>query len=118
MELRELTHEEKVALVGIVEFLAESERDVSDEELAQIRGIARELGPATYRKLTEEVDRRFPDEEALRSFLRGIERQDARDLIFEKALETAIPNGIHENESRLLEWLRGTWKVQVRFAES
>lgn len=115
MDINDFSHDEKVALVGLVEFLVESDRSASDEEVAQIHSIAAALGAKTYRELANEVDRRISGEEGLREFLRRVERQEVRELILEQAIEAAIPDGMRGREGEILTWLADEWNVEIDF---
>src|SRR5690554_1408361 len=101
MEIKDLDHDEQLALVGLVEFIGESNREMTDEELERISNVAAALGPATYRRLAEEADQRFEDEEALRRFLAGAGRAEARELVYATALEIAMGDTIQPSESQL-----------------
>ncbi len=115
MELRDLDHDEQLALVGLVEFIGESNRDVTEEESAAIAAIVSAIGAKRYRTLADEADLRFVDEDALRAFLSSIGRAEARERIYGTALEVAMGDTIQNSESALLSWLARAWGVQVRF---
>jgi len=118
VEIRDFTHEEKAALVGLVEFLIESDQSASTEELAQVRSLENILGSDDYRALALEVDKQVSGEDGLRKFLTTIKRQEVRELILEKAIEAAIPEGIRGRESSMLNWLKSEWGVDINFPES
>jgi hypothetical protein len=118
VDILDLTHEERIALVALVEFLIESDMSASDEELTQINSIVGAFSGGTYRELAAEVDRRISGDDGLREFLTRVERQEARELILEKAIEAAIPDGIRGRESEMLNWLIGEWKVDVDFPDA
>jgi hypothetical protein len=115
MELRDLDHDERLALLGLVRFMGESNRDVTDEESATIAHIAAALGAESYRAIAAEADERFADEDALRAFLRGVGGPEARELIYGAVLEVALGDTIQKSESALLDWLAQEWRVQVSF---
>lgn len=115
MQLTDFSHEEKIALVGLVEFLVAVDRSASDDEVAQIHSIAAALGPQTYRDLADEVDERISGEEGLRAALQGVQRQEVRELILAKAIEAAIAGGITSGEGDILSWLEAEWKIKVDF---
>jgi tellurite resistance protein TerB len=115
MELTDLTHDEQLALVTLIETVVASDREVSDDEAEQIERVASALGPETYRALAEEADARFRDEAGLKGFLAGIQRQEARELIYGTVLEAALPDVIDQHESSLLGWLASAWSVTVQF---
>jgi hypothetical protein len=113
MELRDLSHEERLALVALLEVVLESDRAVSDGEVADIDRVVGELGRDEYQRLVLEVDRRFPTEDELKAFLPSITRQDARELIFGTVLDTAIEDSVDPRESEFLDWLATLWNVRV-----
>jgi len=115
MELNELTREEQVALVALLELVIESDAGVSESEAEQIDRIVDKIGEDAYRSAAEEADDRFQDEDDLKAFLPTITRQDARECIYEAILEAAIPDAIGVRESELLEWLAQQWNVAVEF---
>jgi len=114
MELAGLEHEERVALVSLVEWIGESNREITEEESRSIAGIVDALGAEAYRAIAAEVDDRFASEEALRAFLSSITRQEARELIYGATLEVAIGDAIQRSESDLLDWLAREWSIEVR----
>jgi hypothetical protein len=113
MELRDLSHEERLALVALLEVVLESDRAVSDGEVADIDQVVGELGREEYERLVVEVDQRFPTEDELKAFLPSITRQDARELIYGTVLDTAIEDAVDARESAMLDWLAALWNVRV-----
>ena len=117
MELRDLSHEERLALVALLEVVLESDRVVSDGEVADIDRVVNELGQDEYQRLVPEVDRRFPTEDELKAFLPSITGQEARDLIYGTVLDTAIEDSVDPRESELLDWLAALWNVRVELED-
>ncbi len=117
MELHELNHDERLALVALLELVLESDRRTVDGEVAEIDRVIDALGRPEYQQLVDEVDRRFPTEVELQAFLPSIVRQDARDLIYGTALDTAIEDAVDMFESQLLDWLAKLWNVRVEFED-
>ena len=117
MEFDQLSEEETIALVGLIELLGESENELPDDEIEHITAVAREIGVDRYRAIAEEVDRRFTDEGELKAFLSTITRTSARELIYGTALEAALAGGVDPRESRLLEWLANEWRIQPTYSE-
>jgi hypothetical protein len=115
MELGDLNHEERLALVALIELVIESDHRVADGEVAEVDRAVDALGRDEYQALVAEVDRRFPTEDELRAFLPSIVRQEARELIYGTALDTAIEDSVDVWESSLLDWLAKLWNVTVGF---
>jgi len=117
MELRDLNHDEQLALLGLVQFIGESNHEVTDEESESIGEIVQALGAAHYREIADEADERFADEAALRDFLKGAGRPDARELIYGTVLEVALADTMGQGESELLDWLANAWNIEVSVAD-
>lgn len=115
MELNDLSTDERVALVALIELVVEANAAVTEEESEAIDDIVDELGPDVYAETVEEVGKRFPDEDALRAFLQTITRQDARELVYGTVIDVAVGDAIRNHESNLLEWLGATWNVKVEY---
>ncbi len=118
MELADLNKEEQIALAGLLEFVVMASGHVTEDEQAEIDAIVDALGEDKYRAAVEEVDRRFENEEELRTFLSKIERQDAREVIYGTVMEAAMTDTVEGRESALLDWLAGEWKIEVSYDES
>jgi hypothetical protein len=117
MELQDLTHDERIALVALIDAVAGSDAEVSEDEQRRIAEVAAAFGDDAYRALADEADERFADEAALKTFLGALTRQEARELIYGTVLATALPDVIDRHESSLLSWLQEAWGIQVRIEE-
>jgi len=114
MQLSELTSEEQIVLVAILELTVASDANVSDEEQAHLQRVVSAIGPQAYRRASAEADRRFRDEEQLRMYVPVIARPAARELILETVIEAALPGGVDAHESSLVQWLADTWGLKIR----
>jgi hypothetical protein len=117
MELADLNQNEQIALAGLLEFVVLASGHVTEDEQNEIDTIVEALGEDKYRKAVEEVDKRFPDEKALRKFLSTIEREEAKELIYGLVIEAAMADTVEGRESALLEWLAEEWDVEVTYEE-
>ena len=117
MELHDLNPDERVALAALVEFVVMASGHVTEDEEREIKAIVEEIGEDVYRKAVEEVDRRFPDEEAAKKFLVTITRPEAREIIFGAVMEAAMVDTIEGHESTILDWVAKEWKLDVKFEE-
>ncbi len=114
MELNELTHRQRIALIGLVEAIVLWDGQVSEGEERGIGIIAGALGDEEYRRLVEEVDEHFEDVAALKEFLGTIKKPEAREIIYGMALDEALSSpGVDASKSELLRWLAETWEVEV-----
>jgi hypothetical protein len=108
----ELLPEESLALVALSRAIARADGVITPLEGQAIALIAAELGEATYRKLFAKAAESFPDEAALKAFLAGIERPEARATIYESVLALAAADSISAEEEPLMAWLQETWDIQ------
>jgi hypothetical protein len=117
MELNELNREERLALVGLMESVATADLRSSADEASEVGEVAAAFGEEAYRACLDESERRFQDETALQAFLRTIERQEARELIFSYAFDLAASDAVGSSETAILDWVALQWNIEVRFEE-
>ena len=117
MELSDLTPDERIALVGLMQMVVLSDANVSDEELEHVDELVDAFGEDGYQQTLDAFEQRFPNEDSFRAFLRTITRQDARDLIFGTVLEAAGAEAVEDHEAEILDWLSSTWNVTVEIED-
>ena len=118
MTLNDLNHDEKMALVALIEVAVITDTHVSTEELALMDEIVNELGEDTFHALAEEAEQRFAQRDALRTFLKGITRQEAREIIYGTVLAEAIADAVPHAEADFLDWLAKEWKINMNVEEA
>jgi hypothetical protein len=117
MELRELNQDERTALVGLMKVVVMSDGDVSEDEIEHVETLVEAFGEEDYQRTLDTFEKRFPDVESFKKFLRGIGRQDARDLIFATVLDGAEENGLEDAETEMLDWLSAAWNIKIEIAD-
>jgi hypothetical protein len=118
MELGDLNSDERLALVALIEATAQADRKVSDEEEGVLGEVVEALGPEAYQESVELADKRFGSESDLKVFLRGIDRPEAREIIYGTVLELAMADVVTGHEPALLSWLAETWKLESELESS
>jgi uncharacterized tellurite resistance protein B-like protein len=113
MELTDLNPNERLALVALIEATVRADHGVSEEEEEAIAEIIDALGEGAYREAVEAADKRFQSEADLKAFLQGIQREEARSLIYGTVLDLAMSDVVTGSESPLLSWLASTWNVEA-----
>lgn len=114
MTISELTHEQLVGLVGLLEAVVMADKRVSEPEQAVLSDIVAVIGEEMYRAVLEDADSRFADLDALKVFLQTIEDQGVRELIYGTAWQEAVATpSVNHDESELLSWLASIWKIQA-----
>ena len=113
MNIDELSYEQKVMLVGLVEAIALSDGYVGEGEQKEIGKIAETLGESEYRRLLDEAENRYASVEDLKEALLTVKDQEARECIYGLALEETLADvsiGEHK-QTQLLEWLNESWAI-------
>ena len=113
MDLADLNQDERTALVGLMKLIVMSDGNVTEDELEHVESLVDAFGEGEYQRTLEAFEKRFTDEESFRKFLRGIGREDARELIFATVLEGAGEGALDGNEADLLEWLSTAWNIKI-----
>jgi hypothetical protein len=113
MELTELNPNERLALVALIEATVQADHGVSQQEEEALADIIDAVGEDAYREAVEAADRRFNSEADLKAFLQGIQREEARGLIYGTVLDLAMSDVVSGHESPLLAWLASTWNVEA-----
>jgi hypothetical protein len=114
VELADLRGDERIALVALLEAAVVADGSVSDDEAEDIRKVADAFGEDEYRKLVDEVSRRFRSQDDLMDFLSTVQRPEARDLIYGFFLAEATGEALRGRESELIDWLAEVWKIDVK----
>jgi len=118
MELTDLDKDERLALMALLRATVLADHRVSDDERDRLDEVVEAWGEAHYREMLDAVDQTFADEDAVRTFLQTIRRQEARELIYGTVLDLAMSDTIVGNESPLLGWLGPTWNVESSIVPS
>jgi len=113
MELSELNADERIALVGLIKDVVVSAGRPSEEEIEEVEEVVETFGEGAYQETLDAVESRFSTEEAFKSFLLTIRRQEARDLIYGTILQGAASDAIEGHESELLSWLAEAWSIEI-----
>jgi hypothetical protein len=117
MELGALNHDERLALVALVEWVLKSDNRATEREFEELGRLVEAIGDDAYQALADEVATRFADDAALRAFLPAVTRQDARELIFTTLLDVAIADGVDVHESEMLAWLTDLWGIEIELED-
>jgi uncharacterized tellurite resistance protein B-like protein len=114
VELSDLSGDERLALVALLKVAVVADGSVSDEEVEEIGEVVDAFGEDEYRKLVDEVSRRFQTQDDLMSFLETIQRPEAREFIYGFFFEEAASEALRGRESELVDWLAEVWQLEVK----
>ena len=114
MTLKDLSRDEKLALVALTELAVISDRNITDNEVAQVDEIVGLIGEEQFQELAEEAEQRFAERTALKAFLTTITNQDARESIFGTVLSETLSNTLPHEQAQFMEWLATEWHVRLQ----
>lgn len=114
MELSDLTRDERLALLALMEQVVVADHEATSDEAQQITDVAAALGEEDYQDCLNEVEECFIDHDTLKEFLKTIQRQEARELIVGTVLNVAMADTMSVGEESVLDWVKGEWGVVVR----
>ena len=114
MEIRDLSKDEKIALVGLVERLIMADNMVSPEESSEFGKVVGAIGEDDYRTLVHNYKIIYRDLSQFKQFLQTIERQEARELIYGTLFQIAEVDFFDETESEILDWLVKEWNIDIK----
>ena len=118
MIIKDLSHDEQLALVALTELAVISDRNITANEVDKVDEIVEALGEDLFQKLAEEAESQFADRTTLKAFLAGITRQDARELIYGTVLSESLADTIPHEQSQFLDWLATEWKISLEVENS
>ena len=118
MTIKELAHNQKVALVALLEVLAVRDKAVSEGQERVIGNVAAELGDEEYRRLLDEAEMKFSDVESLKRFLKTIDEKPAQELIYGTVLRESMSEATPIVDANPVDWLADLWHIDVSDTES
>lgn len=117
MTLDDLSQPEQVVLLALIGLMARADGNVSSDELELLEQIADQIGPARFEE-ARDAAAALEDGPAILRTARSVERQEARELIFELVYSVAVGDTIAPSEALLLNELAITWDLPQRVGES
>ncbi len=112
LQVSELTHDEELALLGLLKAVIQADKKLGFEENEELKRVAGLMGTARFHERVTEAKQLFHKLSEIKAHAKKIDRQPARQLIFNLALEMARQDGVISEEEDLLSWLAETWSVE------
>lgn len=109
MEYTDLTHDERLVLVALLELIIKADNNYSKEEAAESDRVAAAMGQADYQGALYEVRARLNTLEAVRGPALAIQRPEARELILTAVQDMAVVDEVAQEELKLVDWLATLW---------
>jgi uncharacterized tellurite resistance protein B-like protein len=109
--VQELKRDELVVVAGVLRVMMMADAKITTEELRAVTEIGRRLGlgEAEWESIWDEASRTLPSPTAVREAAARLERETAREAVYELLYELADSDTIADEEWDLLEWLDETW---------
>jgi uncharacterized tellurite resistance protein B-like protein len=114
MNLTDLTEDERLAFVGLVQQIVGLDEHKSAEEMEEFRAIAAEMGKVEFDDAFRKALAKFANRDQVIAFARTIERQGAREIIHTCLTDLASADFVSEPERALLREIAGIWGLKVR----
>lgn len=111
MEFNELTPEERLLLVGLLEMVVKADQALSEQEDRELKRIAALVGLDAFQAAIQEADARFTGPEEIKQLALSIQRPEARELIFTAIQELAVSDEVAVEEMQLVNWLADLWDL-------
>lgn len=107
----ELTRDELIVVAGVLRVMMMADAKVTREEVQTVSEIGRRLGlgETEWEALWNEATRRLPSPTAVKEAAAKLERETAREAVYELLYQLAEADSIADEEWDLLEWLDETW---------
>ena len=112
LDMKDLTPEEDLALMGLLKAVIQADKHMSFEERRELSAVAAGLGGQRFHERVEEAKRVFHTLSDIKTYAKKIERQPARQLIFNLVRDMAKRDEVISEEEDLLAWLAETWDVE------
>lgn len=112
LEMSELSHDEELALIGLLKAVIQVDKQLGFEESEELKRVAAMMGAARFHDRVMEAKELFFTLESIKDHAQKVTRQPARQLIFNLLLEMAKRDDLLTGEEDLLEWLAGLWEVE------
>ncbi len=113
MTLDDLSQPEQVVLLALVGLMARMDGSVSQEELELLEQIADEIGEERFEAARDQAAALADGSSILRAAA-SVERQEAREVVFELVYGMAIQGTIADSEAALLNELATLWQLPQR----
>jgi hypothetical protein len=117
MTLDDLSQPEQVVLLALVGLMARMDGSVSQDELELLEQIADEIGAERFEE-ARDAAAALDDGTAILRAAAGVERAEAREVIFELVYGIAVRDTIAPSEAELLNELAKLWGLPQRLGES
>lgn len=111
MQLSDLSEEEQHVFGGLIRLLLRSDGDFSQAEETMVDSLGARIGdgPGSLWNVISESAQNYPDDAQIRRAAPSVTRPAARDFMLGVLDEIAASDGLAQEETKLIEWVRTAW---------
>jgi uncharacterized tellurite resistance protein B-like protein len=113
LEIKDLSYEEEVVLVGLLKAIIRADHKLSGQEHEEVRRIASSMGQERFAERVGQAQQLFSQLSDIKSYATRITRQGARELIYALLYGLADADGFASEEETLLVWLGEVWELSA-----
>ncbi|MCA9668322.1 MAG: hypothetical protein KC503_22170 [Myxococcales bacterium] len=113
MDAKDLTADERVALMGLLKLTVSADSTMSAEESQALLKIADAMGRAEFIEARKRAEAEITNFEAIKKAVKAVQRPEAQRLIYNLAVDVAEPDEIVETEADVLRWAAEAWGFEV-----
>ena len=107
----QLERHEQFAFVGLIRLMVRIDGDFSPAEVGAMQTLAKRFGSGVFWALMAESQETLVSDEEVLAVAGDVIRPEVQRWMYQALLELAAVDGIHPNESRLLDWLIEKWQL-------
>lgn len=97
--------------VGLVREIVRADGEYTEREEAFVAELSEQIGPERFREAMDEVREQMSKRAELKDAAKRVERQEARQLMFDHLIKAAVVDGVDEAEVKPLSWLASWWNI-------
>lgn len=111
MLLHELNDVELLALVGLARWVVRADGVVSEAESAALLQLAEQVGAARWTDTLRGPGAQLRRREEVEAAVVAVERQEAREAIYEALHALAATDEVVGREAQVLDWVMTAWEL-------
>ena len=93
--------------------MIQADKEMSDEEGRELNRVAEQMGPKLWQESKREAMKRLRSREDIRRQAEKVERQPAREPIYDLVFDMALPGSVVDSEREELDWLVKLWEIEA-----
>ena len=109
MEIKDLSQEERLVLVALVERVVQADGEYTTEEAGEVAKVSIAMGLETYNAAVQQARELLDTTEAIQAAAQKVQRPEARELILTAVQDLAVVDEVSREELQVVDWLAELW---------